>query len=978
MASILDEYEDSLWRPAVVPPGPPALGIPHSGFVTAQLEKEAPIFTKQRIDFTPPERITSLVVSCNQLCMSLGRDTLLRIDLGKANEPNQLELGRKDEAKVHKMFLDPTGSHLLVALSSAEVLYVHRGGPKVRPLARWKGHVVESVGWNKALGTESGTGPILVGTVQGQIFEAELSASEGGLFGPAPDLCFRPLYALTEEGGPAPVCCLEAERGLDGRGFVLATTRQRLFQFSGPRAAGEGGAEAPGFGALFAPYADHPPPFREFPGSLGYSELALYTPKLRSAPRAFAWMMGDGVLYGALDCGRPDAPLSEERVWEYPAGVGPGASPPLAIALTQFHFLLLLADRVEAVCTLTGQVVLRDHFLDKFGPLRGMAKDAATGQLWAHTERAVFRYHVRREARDVWRTYLDLNRFDLAKEYCRERPDCLDAVLTREAAFCFGQGRYLDSARCYALTQSSFEEIALKFLGARQEAALAEFLQRKLAGLKPAERTQAALLTAWLTELFLSRLGALRGRPGDRARYLEARDQFQAFLASPRHREWLLAGRALVHELLASHGDTEHMVFFAVVTQDYGRVVAHHCQHEAYGEALAVLARHRDPQLFYKFSPVLIRHTPRQLVDAWIAQGPRLDARRLLPALVNSAGPAGEAQSVGQAIRYLEFCVRELGETDQAIHNYLLSLYARGRPDALLGYLVQAGTSPRRVHYDLKYALRLCAEHGHRRACVHVYKVLELYEEAVDLALQVDVDLAKECADLPEDDEELRKKLWLKIARHVVQEEEDVKTAMACLASCPLLKIEDVLPFFPDFVTIDHFKEAICGSLRAYNRHIEELQREMEEATASAQRIRRDLQELRGRYGAVEPQDKCAACDFPLLNRPFYLFLCGHMFHGDCLLQAVRPGLPAYKQARLEELQLKLGAAPPAPLAPKGPARAKEAEAAGAAPPPDQLRAELEALVAAECVYCGELMIRSVDRPFIDPQSYEEERQSWL
>lgn len=70
----------------------------------------------------------------------------------------------------------------------------------------------------------------------------------------------------------------------------------------------------------------------------------------------------------------------------------------------------------------------------------------------------------------------------------------------------------------------------------------------------------------------------------------------------------------------------------------------------------------------------------------------------------------------------------------------------------------------------------------------------------------MDVDLAKSCADLPEDDEEMRKKLWLKIARHVVQEEKDVKKAMNCLSSCNLLKIEDILPFFPDFVTIDHFK----------------------------------------------------------------------------------------------------------------------------------------------------------------------------
>ncbi len=35
-----------------------------------------------------------------------------------------------------------------------------------------------------------------------------------------------------------------------------------------------------------------------------------------------------------------------------------------------------------------------------------------------------------------------------------------------------------------------------------------------------------------------------------------------------------------------------------------------------------------------------------------------------------------------------------------------------------------------------------------------------------------------------------------------------------------LLKIEDVLPFFPDFVTIDNFKEAICDSLERYNRQV--------------------------------------------------------------------------------------------------------------------------------------------------------------
>ena len=46
----------------------------------------------------------------------------------------------------------------------------------------------------------------------------------------------------------------------------------------------------------------------------------------------------------------------------------------------------------------------------------------------------------------------------------------------------------------------------------------------------------------------------------------------------------------------------------------------------------------------------------------------------------------------------------------------------------------------------------------------------------------------------------------LSAARHVVEKESDIKSAMEFLQQCQLLKIEDILPFFPDFVTIDHFK----------------------------------------------------------------------------------------------------------------------------------------------------------------------------
>uniref|UniRef100_A0AAY4AWJ0 Vacuolar protein sorting-associated protein 18 homolog n=1 Tax=Denticeps clupeoides TaxID=299321 RepID=A0AAY4AWJ0_9TELE len=961
MSSILDEYVNSQSTRNAAPPHRANIGLTHSGFVNVSLVEEKPIFNKQRIDFSPPEKINHFAVCNSQLCMSLGKDTLLRIDLGKPDQPNQVELGRKDDSKVHKIFLDPTGSHLVISLSTNECVYLNRNTQKVRGLSRWRGHLIESVGWNKALGTETSTGPILVGTSQGAIFEAEISASEGTLFNTNPDQYFRQVHALEEDGRPAPACCLEVERGAESKCFIVATTRKRLFQFVGKAAEG---SEQQGFGSVFAQNQEPLPSFQEFPVNMGYSEITFYTPKLRSCPKAFAWMMGNGVLYGQLDYARPDSLLSDVRVWEYTPDIDFSFNKPISIVLTQFHFLLLLPDRVKAVCTLNGQVVHEDVFPDKFGSLKKMIKDPVGGLVWIYTEKAVFRYHVQREARDVWQMYMNMNKFDLAKEYCRERPECMDMVLAKEAEHCFQNKRYLESAKCYALTQNYFEEIALKFIEAKQEDALKEFLLKKLNSLKASEKTQTTLLLTWLTELYLNRLGVLENDLSGGSAYKASREEFRHFLNEQKHKESFYNNRSTIYDLLASHGNVEDMVYFSVIMKDYERVISHYCQHDDYGAALDVLAKHCDEKLFYKFSPVLMQHIPNKVVDAWIQMGGRLDPKNLIPALVNYSQMGGTRQ-ISEAIRYMEFCINRLEVKEEAIHNYLLSLYAKYEPDSLLAYLKAAGTHASEIHYDLKYALRLCAEHGYLQACVLVYKIMELYEEAVDLALKVDVDLAKSCADLPEDDEELRKKLWLKIARHVVQEEKDVKKAMNCLSSCNLLKIEDILPFFPDFVTIDHFKEAICLSLQEYNRHIEELKQEMEEATESAKRIREDIQEMRNKYGVVESQETCASCDFPLLNRPFYLFLCGHMFHYDCLFQEVTPHLSAYKQNKLEDLQKKLSADDAISLGKGHVSR-------------EQIKSDMDDIIASECVYCGELMIKSIDKPFIDPQRFEEEMHSWL
>ena len=93
-----------------------------------------------------------------------------------------------------------------------------------------------------------------------------------------------------------------------------------------------------------------------------------------------------------------------------------------------------------------------------------------------------------------------------------------------------------------------------------------------------------------------------------------------------------------------------------------------------------------------------------------------------------------------------------------------------------------------------------------------------------------------------------------------------------------LLTVADVLQFFPEFATIDHFKQALCSSLVAVSKQIDEYQEKLEQTQTSAQHVRDELKEVNKESQVVSAQSKCALCFAPLLNNSFL---------GKCQIQSV-------------------------------------------------------------------------------------------
>lgn len=308
------------------------------------------------------------------------------------------------------------------------------------------------------------------------------------------------------------------------------------------------------------------------------------------------------------------------------------------------------------------------------------------------------------------------------------------------------------------------------------------------------------LLATWLVEIYLAKLNHLddllastslegstseeEGGGGEAQENVKLEkaivdDELRDFLRT--YRDAL--DKRTVFQLIDSHARDDVMLHFAELEGAHDRIVTHWVVHQDWTHAIDALARQDDPELYYRFAPVSMRHQPAKMAEA-LRRRTDLDVRRLLPALAAPLAFGATPEQLEHSTRYLQHVVTQQGSTDPVVHNALVALLATNVATdntALMRFLKSAPLDPatRKPYYDLDYALRTCRANARVHACVLIYAKMRRFESSVDLALEHDeLELAKENADMPVDNDLLRKKLWLKIAKHVVSKKHDIKACV--------------------------------------------------------------------------------------------------------------------------------------------------------------------------------------------------------
>ncbi|KAA8909608.1 hypothetical protein TRICI_004443 [Trichomonascus ciferrii] len=895
----------------------------------------SPIFAIDKVQLMfSLDNITSLVVSNNILCIALKVGRIIRIDLDHPDVVDDVDLPKKssETGQIKDIYLDPTGSYLLITTTLGDNYCLHCQSTKPKLLSKLKGSMITSVGWCPTDPTRS-TGEILLGTSGGIIYEALIEPSNE--YFKREDRYVKQVW-YNETNDPITGLVVYDKRK-SGHRCVLASSKGVIRRW-------EGGIERkPTTEAIpvYPKYFDrHEPVIEEFEPSP--QEVLCYSPQrsAKETPTHYAWLNLIGIMHGSLSPKVDNSRFFKEStvLLNDQLQLKDQIS---SILLTDYHIIVLAGKDVYAVNRINNRTVFHESISCEQGEtILGLSSDHRYSTFWAYSNVNIYEIKVvGDEDREIWKTMLESGDYEGALSLAKD-PYSKDVVSMAYGEELLRRGNYLGAARYLGVSSRPFESAALIFIENKQLDALEQYLSVKLDTVNKGSKMQRTIIASWMIELFMERLNSLDDLSAANSSAAEVqedlesvRKQYQKFVEQYKGD----LDRDTVYEIISAHNRKEELLHYASAINDGGFVLSYWTRKENWKEALRVLRTENDPRLTYKYATVLLVNDPKETVDTWMRIS-NLEPAKLIPAILSYVS-SHKSKGDNQAIRYLKYAIKTLGSQDPVVFNTLISIYASNTAMSeapLLAFLEEYHNSV----FDFDFALRMCAQFNRIQCSVYIYSAMGLYEEAVNLALKKgETELAASVADKPINDPELRKSLWLQVARKVVSGTNGVESAVALLDRCDLLKIEDLLPLFPDFTVIDSFKEQVTLSLEEYNNTISQLTREMEESIATSSNVKDQISKFKRHYALIEPGEGCGICTFPLATRRFYVFPCQHAFHFDCLLDSVSKSSDYDARQRINEIQLATGG--------------------------KELTSTIEEILCENCILCSDVKVDSIDKPLI-------------
>ena len=361
-----------------------------------------------------------------------GRDEDKKKQRGQNEIPVPRGLYSNTKERIHGVFVDPTGTHVILSLKDGSCFYLHDSTDLFVKLDHREPFVIHSVLWNRFAGTSRDSKNVLLGTQNGRVFQCRFGKGVSSRYDQKDTYCTAKVKEISRVEGI--VCGLQLarlQRNETTRYVLLVATTHRssvrLAQFVGGHSSL---LEGPNFAQMFEYYRrNNVTEFVDLPTPPDISQtfrcsLGLYPDDSHGGSGVWALTTGIGALCGTfrtdlLPSPGEKATTSHQLVsYDQNNGRSPTSIMPF---LSGKYLLLAWPNQLELVRVRDGHV-METSSLEKFGAnLDGIGglmsvyrqkHKSAIEHLWLCTDRHVIRAVVRpvlslsQNGEEPWRALL--------------------------------------------------------------------------------------------------------------------------------------------------------------------------------------------------------------------------------------------------------------------------------------------------------------------------------------------------------------------------------------------------------------------------------------------------------------------------------------------------------------------------------------------------------------------------------------------
>ncbi|ODV86934.1 hypothetical protein CANARDRAFT_195421 [[Candida] arabinofermentans NRRL YB-2248] len=927
-----------------------------------------------QLQFQIQTQITKLLVKNNMLYLMLVNGLIYRIDLDNPEKVDKVQIDL-NHSTVTNAYLDPNGYHLIVQTSNAEYYYLNIESTSCKQLTKLKNTPVVFMLFQESMISKTSTGPILIATLTGLIFELNIDNAKERLF----------KQVWKSRDSILGLCGVKLDESKDEFQLLVALSNNKLLQFKYdlPKISSSSSS-------MFTSF------FKKDPLNFSFNSLISFTKNL--SVFAFLDINEDDSVYQLV---YGNSNFRNKNDLQYLKLDPKYAMNTKSLLLTRYHILLLLnTDELIIYNQLNGEEVSRQSVPVPENESANISGDYLAETYWLHSSYQVYELVVNNENSDIWKIMTEKSMFDEALTLLSQSPGSYavqqDMILIAKGNHLLKTGKYEEAAKVLGKTSESFENTALQLMELKNDTSLRSYLMTKLNHLPKSFSMQRTMISSWLVESYIEKLNGLDNQLLDKSIAdckKEVLESFHQFLNEYKD----LLDKETTYQIIISHNRKEELLYYSNLISDYEFVLSYYLNLQEWDKALHVLTLQQKPILIYKCSTALLINYPVKTIDTWIRLVDELDFKKLLPSILTYNKSVSKLGAVlpehNQGIRFLKFLIKEKQVKDRIVHNTLLSILITypnlPNENLILKYLENQQTSKNLfgtknknfdILFDTDFILRLCFKHKKIQSAIYIYSMLENYTDAINLALDNElIEVAILVADKPVDPSSMeRKMLWIKISEKLIQKvimnnkfleqhqrllelnfNDKIKNLLKFLMNkCDLLTMKDLLPLFPDFIVIDNFKEEIVKSLEHLSLEMNKLSNEMTASINQSEKINKQITDFHDdHFQIIEPKESCLLCNKILIIRKFIIFPCLHSFHQDCLVKDILDSNDYKFKNAIYKLQKKI-------MLNKG---NKDLIL--------ELRTEIDELLSTKCCLCSDIKINSIDEPLV--KGDDKEQNAW-